>query len=170
MKRPKIPTNVPYLTTIIALTIVVIVLSVVLLQPNRPTTIDEKIIKKANFNVLAPSDYTAINQKSVSFDQNVGGISYSANLNDVTYAVSEQPTPDTFADSPNVYGYKLDQMRQFQDIQTSVGKITLTKPVEFGGQVVGVSNLNGTLMFVRADKQLNASQWKDFYDNLELIR
>jgi hypothetical protein len=161
--------KLPYITTTISLIVVAIVVSVSL-QPKKHYPIDEKILKKSNFTVLIPSEYKAVNQRTVSFNKEVGGLSYNATFNNVTYTVNEQPTPDIFSENPSVYGFKLDQMKQFQDLQTSIGKVTLTKPTEFGGQVVAVSNINGTLTFIRANQPLTEDQWKNFYNNLELIR
>jgi hypothetical protein len=167
MKKPKV---VNYLVPAIFIILIAIVIILLISESKNPYPIDQKIIKKANFVIAVPTDNKVVKKESVVFNQEAGALSYKANYKGTIFNVSEQPTPDIFTENGNVYGYKLDQMRQFQELQTSLGKVTLTKPEELKGKVVAVSNVNGNLMFITADKDLSKSQWQDFYNNLQLIR
>jgi hypothetical protein len=48
--------------------------------------------------------------------------------------------------------------------------VYLIRPGEQNGKEVGVLNSKGTLMFIKADKDLSGDQWKQLFNNLDIIK
>jgi hypothetical protein len=84
--------------------------------------------------------------------------------------ITEQNTPDPFNDIPQYYPTLLGKLNEYSEIQTSIGTVALTHPTELKGGQSAVSNTHGTLMFVRPQNNLSDSQWKNFFNSIDVIK
>lgn len=121
--------------------------------------------------IFLPSqkDFT-VEPNSVTFDVREKLLTFTAvSIKDQTrLVITQQPTPDTFTDIPQYYDKLVEAMGQYKQFDSLNGKVTLTKPTELKGGQTAVLNQNGTLMFVRPNKDLNDDDWRRFFNSLIL--
>jgi hypothetical protein len=79
--------------------------------------------------------------------------------------LSEQPTPDSFTDVPQVYDKVVDSMQEYQKFDVDVGTVHLTRPPSLNGKQAAVLNTKGTLLFAKPDKDLSEDQWRRFFNS-----
>jgi hypothetical protein len=109
------------------------------------------------------------NQNSVKYDDRIKLLSYQATLFGVHSVISEQPTPDSFTDIPQVYQKVLNSWKEYKNFSAPLGTVYLTRPGDQGGKQVAVLNAKGTLMFVKPDKDLTEDQWRQYFKSIEVI-
>jgi hypothetical protein len=107
---------------------------------------------------------------TVKYDSKLKLLSYQSSAFGINTTVSEQPTPDSFNDIPAVYQKVLDSWKEYASFGNSNGTVYLTRPGDQNGKEVGVLNSKGTLMFIKADKDLSNDQWKQLFNNLDIVK
>jgi len=100
-------------------------------------------------------------------DQLISFTSLAPTLINLTF--SEEPTPDQFNDISGYYQALLNNMNEYQETDTINGQVYLTKPESVNNNQVAVMNAKGTLMFVRAEKDLSISTWRQLFNNLIIV-
>jgi hypothetical protein len=129
------------------------------------------IKKQVTSTIFMPSGSQVQNKEgTVKYDSKLKLLSYQSSAFGVNTTVSEQPTPDSFNDIPAVYQKVLDSWKEYASFGNSNGTVYLTRPGEQNGKEVGVLNSKGTLMFIKADKDLSGDQWKQLFNNLDIIK
>lgn len=146
-----------------------IIISVLLIAPKNP--LPGAIRKQVNYVILAPvSGATVVDRESTKFDTKLKLLSFNATLNDIKMVISQQPTPDSFSDIPQVYDKVVANMNEYSKFDVIVGTVHLTRPKDLGGKQAAVINTKGTLMFVKPDKDLTDDQWRLFFKNIDTLR
>jgi hypothetical protein len=95
-------------------------------------------------------------------------LTYQTYVNSTRVVISEQPTPESFTDVPQVYDALITKLRGQDSFDTINGKVDITFPVELKGGQSAVMNSKGVLLFAHPDKQLTLDQWKQFFNSLEI--
>jgi hypothetical protein len=83
--------------------------------------------------------------------------------------LAEQAAPQSFTDVPQAYDALLNKLREYQDLNTSFGDVTLTRPVELNGGQSAVVNSKGTLIFAKPTRDLPDHQWQNIFNNMQLV-
>jgi hypothetical protein len=137
-----------------------------LLKPVIPSDIRHK----ASFPIFFParSSSLEVDKTTISYDDSNHGLAYTITLHGKRIVMSEQATPDTFADGP-VYAYLLQKSGEYDSVSTNIGKVSLTRPKELNGGQAAIVNPPGTLIFGRPDKDLSKEEWKEVFGSLEKI-
>jgi hypothetical protein len=128
-------------------------------------SIPSDVRKKAAFTIFIPSDSSAIkvDSSTLKYDDSNHGIAYQIAVNGKTVLMSEQATPDSFADGP-AYSYLLQKSQVYDALDTRIGKLSLTHPKELKGAQVGIINPPGTLIFARPTKDLTRDEWSQLFN------
>jgi hypothetical protein len=135
-------------------------------EPVIPSSI-QKAVASTIF-IPGPSA-TFINRKTVKYDSKTKLLSYQATAFGINTIISEQPTPDSFTDIPQVYDKFIDNLNQYSNFDTNNGKVFLTHPKELKGGQTAVMNSKGTLMFAKPDRALSGDQWRQFFKSLKTL-
>ncbi len=150
-------------------TVVVAALCAIVLMAwiNRPL-LPGNIRKQVSFVVLYPNSKThaRIDRSSIKYDSPKKILTYTATVASAHVIITNQATPGTFTDVPQLYDKLLVSLHSYNDFTTAAGKVSLTRPPNANNQQVAVVNTQGTLMFVRSDHDLSEDQWRRFFNNL----
>ena len=155
--------------TIIAVSIAVLVIAVagvtaVSLREKQP--FPEKALKN-NITVFAPEKiegYSVV-KETVKYNEQDKVLFYDVQTPHGRLAMAAQPTPEAFHDSAEVYPQLLNKMHQYKDLETSIGRVTLTMPEELKGQQSAVAHLRGTLIFAKPSANISDAQWQEVFNN-----
>lgn len=137
------------------------------------SVLPEDIQKKANFNIYAldkDDKIFTIDKKSINYDGKNNILLFTINGGGINTVITQQATPESFSVVQGGYQKLLESMRQYKEVKTRLGTVTLTKPEELRDQQIVVANPPGTLIFARPDKQLNDSWIQQLFDSLMLLR
>ena len=119
--------------------------------------------------IFVPNSPQVVNQKGTAkYNGNLKLLSYKANVFGVNAVISEQPTPETFTDIPQVYQKVLDSWNDYEDFNVPQGTVYLTRPGGKNATEAGVMNSKGTLLFVKPDKDLTDTQWRQLFNSIEV--
>jgi hypothetical protein len=135
--------------------------------------IPKEILKKTAFTVFTidPSDEIWSLDKSITtYDKSAGVLTLHFTNSSNKITATQQVTPDPFTDIPNYYSILLNKLFVYEEIQTSIGTVALTRPEELKGGQTAIINTSGTLMFYSPDKDLSSAQWKQFFTSLIVIK
>lgn len=131
--------------------------------------IPKSINSQISFSIYYPKKGApiAVDTQTVKYDTSNKFLSFVAkdNKSQSSITISEQATPDTFADPQvDLYPKELDKLNQYSDLTTPIGKVTLTLPKEYKGGQAAVLNNEGTLLFARPSSNLTNGQWQQFFN------
>ncbi len=121
--------------------------------------------------LLMPTDKTvaAIDQGSVKYDSKIKVLTYDVQLDGIKVVMSQQPTPESFIDVPDVYTKVLEGMNEYQKFELAIGVIHLTRPPDLKGKQSAVLNSKGTLLFASPEEDLTEDQWRRFFKDVQLV-
>lgn len=146
-----------------------LVIIVMLLGPKPPVPAEIKRAVTSTLLVPKARD-VAVNRESMKYDSQLTLLTYSAIAYGVKTVVSQQPTPESFIDIPQVYDKVVASMNEYKKFDTDSGTVHLTRPKDLGGKQAAVMNTKGTLMFVKPERDLSEDQWRKLFNNLEIIK
>lgn len=129
--------------------------------------------KKLTFPLFWPTKDSTItaSKQSVKYDPSVKLISYNAITNNgVRLIITEQETPTSFSDIPQVFSKLVETMSQYGVFDSQNGTVYLTHPKELKGGQAAVMNSKGTLMFVKPITALDDDSWKVFFNSLQIAK
>lgn len=152
------------------LLIIIFITSVVLTFISKDSALD--IAKKqVSFVVLVPSSSViTIDQESTKYDTNLNLLSYNVIVNDTRVIISEQPTPESFNDIPQVYDKILAGMNEYAKFDTGIGMVHLTRPNNLGGKQAAIINTKGTLFFAKPEKDFTEDQWRSIFKSIDILK
>jgi hypothetical protein len=156
-------------------TILVLVGIILFVTKNQKQIIPRDIAKKVSFTVYGPDQtgktgqYWKITSSKISFAADTGVVTLPIAKADTQIILTEQSTPDSFADLPQQYARMLGLLNQYAELQTPFATITLTKPKELGGAQSAVANKGGTLMFAKPSRDLSEIEWKEFFSTFIIL-
>lgn len=128
---------------------------------------------KLTFPLFWPAKDSTItaSKQSVKYDPSSKLISYNAiNNNGVRLIITEQETPTSFSDIPQVFSKLVETMSQYGVFDSQNGTVYLTHPKELNGGQAAVMNSKGTLMFVKPITTLDDDSWKIFFNSLQIAK
>jgi hypothetical protein len=151
---------------IFALGVIVVIVLLALPKPPIPGNIKQQLTS----TLLVPQDSRFIaNRQSVKYDSSLKLLTFNVAAFGQQLVVSEQPTPETFVDIPQVYQKVLDGMNDYYDFDVNIGSVHLTKPPQLKGKQAAVLNAKGTLLFAKPGSGLTQAQWQQFFNSLAVL-
>lgn len=121
--------------------------------------------------VFVPDSPDAIAEReTVKYDSKIKLLTYQLTIFGVSAVMSQQPTPESFVDIPQSYDKLAENMGSYKHFDTRDGVAHITRPKDMGGKQMGVLKSKGTLMFVKADKDLSDDQWQKFFNSLVVLK
>ncbi len=131
----------------------------------------EPVRKQISFLVFAPGDPYEVDPKSVSYDDKAKVLYFKAQAGSgAVLNFNEQATPDSFVDVPEVYSKLTEKLQEYKTLDTAAGRVSLTHPVELKGKQTAVVLSQGTMIFVRPDKDLSEDDWRELFNHLVIIK
>jgi hypothetical protein len=104
-----------------------------------------------------------VDRKTVKYDSGLKLLSFTASVGGISTVFSEQPTPDSFNDAPQIYDKVLERMNDYSKFDVVAGTVHLTRPSDLGGKQAAVMNTKGTLLFAKPDRDLSTDQWRRLF-------
>jgi hypothetical protein len=140
-----------------------------LLAPKPP--IPTPVKRQVTSTILIPKISDAVvDRQSVKYDKSLKLLSYTAIVYGVKTVVSEQPTPDSFVDIPQVYDKVVSSMGEYKTFEVDVGTVHLTRPKELNGKQAAVLNTKGTLLFAKPEQDLSDDQWRKLFGSFDILK
>ncbi len=132
--------------------------------------ISSEIQKKAGFTIFITdetSDWN-VDKQSVNLDREAGVLHMNWVKNDGsnTIIVTQQLLPSPFTDIPNYSTLFYSKLNQYQELQTPLGAVALTRPTEIQGGQSAVANVRGTLMFMHPEQDMTDADWKELFNQI----
>jgi hypothetical protein len=146
-----------------------VVIVVMLLAPKPPVPVDVK--RAVTSTILVPQAREVdVSRESMAYNSQLKLLSFTTVAFGVKAVVSEQPTPESFIDIPQVYDKVVTNMNEYSKFDSDSGTVHLTRPKDLGGKQAAVMNAKGTLMFVKPERDLSDDQWRKLFNGLEVIK
>ena len=114
-----------------------------------------------------PSDGWQLDPTSLRYNTTQKVVFLTYRKADLSLIITEQATPDPFNDIPGYYAKLIENLQGYQVIGTAFGNADLTRPTELKGQQSAVLNTQGTLMFMRPSRDMNADDWRRLFNHLQ---
>ncbi|HSX01851.1 MAG TPA: hypothetical protein VLI05_00895 [Candidatus Saccharimonadia bacterium] len=140
------------------------------LRPQPPISAD--IQKQLSFALIYPAASIGyvIDQSTVTYNGQAKALTFTAAGSSNRLVFSEQATPETFSDIPDYYQKLTEKLHDYEDFDSTVGHVALTRPDELHGGQSAVMNGSGTLMFVHPNRDLSADAWRKLFNNLQVSK
>jgi hypothetical protein len=154
-----------------AAVLVVVVIWLVVAYNESRAVLPSEIVKSVNYTVLVPGNakkYPVL-EESVKNDPASKVLSYSTTINNIKVVINQQAEPEAFTEPAaqvSIYQKLLENMKQYKDLHTDAGTVTLTRPTELQGGQAAVLNANGTLLFAQPTSDLSDADWQDFFNSI----
>lgn len=146
-----------------------VVIVVMLLGPKPP--VPAEIKRAVTSTILVPqARNVTVARESMKYDPQLKLLTYSAVAYGIKTIVSQQPTPESFIDIPQVYDKVVASMNEYKKFDTDSGTVHLTRPKDLGGKQAAVMNAKGTLTFVKPERDLSEDQWRKLFNNLAVVK
>ena len=156
----------------ISVIVVVVAIAAILYYFLRPQSVIPSATKaQLTSPLLMPTDQTVavIDRTSVKYDPKIKMLTYDVQFEDIKVVISEQPTPESFIDIPDVYTKMLESMNEYKKFELAIGVIHLTRPTDLKGKQSAVVNSKGTLLFASPKEDLTEDQWRRFFRTVDLV-
>jgi hypothetical protein len=136
----------------------------------RPKTIvPNTISSQLTITLFVPQVHDiAAARATVKYDSSLQLLTFIVPMDGTMLTVSEQPTPDSFVDVPAVYTKTIESMEGYETFDSAQGTVDLTRPTNNDNKQVAVMNTKGTLLFIKANRDLTTDQWKQFFHTLTI--
>lgn len=114
-------------------------------------------------------NYSTTDYRFTTAEGNVKILSYLIHLKTGTISVREQSQPLEFTEITEYKDRFLNNVaQQYDTVQTSNGIIYLGRLARQNNEQMGIMLERGLLVFMIPDKELDASQWRNLGDQLEI--
>ena len=118
---------------------------------------------------VKPESTLKADGKSYKYDASQKGFSFVASGGGTgRLTVSEQATPQSFIDIPDLYTKLVDNLNRYGAFNNQMGTVYLTRPKDQPRGQTAVINSNGVLMFVRSAGDLRDDQWRKLFQSFSL--
>lgn len=132
------------------------------------------IIKEISFPVFYPTSQSPVivNKSSFKYDSSTKVLSFIVTDAGQSITVTEQATPESFVDVPQVYTTLINSLNNYSSFDSLQGQVNLTYPKQFNNmQQSAVMNAKGTLMFAHdIASDLSNAQWQQFFNDLIVVQ
>jgi hypothetical protein len=156
---------------LIALVVGALVIVGLIVYPGKPP-IPPSIKAQLTSTLLAPigSDYQGAHQ-TAKYDSQKKLLSYRVHMSgEPSVTVSEQPAPSQFTDISGYYSQFINDLGEYESFGSVDGTVYLVHLKNQAGEQAAVLSDAGTLMFVKPDSSLSDSQWRAFFQAVQVIR
>lgn len=161
LKRPS--------TAAVAGLIVLVIVVGWFLYIREESSIPSEIKQKVYNTLIAPDDkIVEVDKESYKFNDDQKLLTYTAEFEGSSLNITQQPTPESFIDIPQVYEKVVAQMGEYSKFESRIGLVYLTKAKGQNNQIA-VTNTKGTLMFVKSSKDMSREVWMRFFNTFEVI-
>lgn len=114
-------------------------------------------------------NYSTTDYRFITAEGNVKILSYLIHLRSGTISVREQSQPLEFTEITEYKDRFLNNVaKQYDTVQTANGIIYLGRLARQNDEQMGIILERGLLVFMIPDKELDASQWRNLGDQLEI--
>lgn len=145
-----------------------IVIVAILLAPKYPFA--PSIRSKVTSTVFVPTGRgVVIERETAKYDSGLKLLTYNIQTAGTKMVVSEQPTPESFIDIPQVYDKVITGLNEYSKFDSEQGTVHLTRPKELQGKQSAVLNAKGTLMFIKPNRDLSLDQWRQLFSDLKTV-
>lgn len=146
-----------------------VVIGVILFAPKYP--FPPSIRSQVTSTVFVPTGQGIdVDRESAKFDAGIKLLTYNVQVTGTKIVVSEQPTPDSFVDIPQVYDKVIAGLDEYAKFESEHGTVHLTRPKELKGKQAAVLNAKGTLMFMKPERDLSADQWRQIFNGMKTTK
>ena len=152
--------------------VLVVIAAAVILGIKLSTPIVPGAIKKqVSIVILYPSsDGFKVEAGSWKYNSSLGLLSYLVSRGNTKLTISEQSSPPEFSEVPGTLDRLTSHLNTYSDFDTIQGHAYLTHPIELKGGQSALMNTKGTLLFAKPNHALSDSEWRDFFNSLDIIR
>ncbi len=142
----------------------------VLLRPRSP--LPAHVRQQLNFALVYPAPATqyAIDQQTITYNSQAKALTFTTAGPSGTLVFSEQATPDAFTDAPDYFQKLTEKLHDYEDFDSAMGHVALTRPDELNGAQSAVVNGNGTLLFIHPSHDLSTDDWRKLISNLQVAK
>jgi hypothetical protein len=128
----------------------------------RPKTIvPNTISSQLTITLFVPQVHDiAAARATVKYDSSLQLLTFIVPMDGTMLTVSEQPTA--------VYTKTIESMEGYETFDSAQGTVDLTRPTNNDNKQVAVMNTKGTLLFIKANRDLTTDQWKQFFHTLTI--
>lgn len=144
--------------------------SLIIFNVFRGSPLPDNIAKNVDYVVFIPDDPWTFDKNSMTFNDKAKVLSITATNGNSKLSISQQLTPAQFIDVPQYFPTLLQKLGQYDSFGTSKGTVYLTHPQEFAGKTQAVLNENGTLLFAAPSNELTPKEWREFFNNLQIVK
>jgi hypothetical protein len=135
--------------------------------------IPSQIRTQLNFSPFVLPDgtkeYSVTDYKFSTAEDKVQILSYLIHLENSTITLSEYPQPPEFTEIPEYKDRFLSNViNQYDTVQTANGMIYLGRAVKQNNEQLAIMIERGLLVFMKPDKELDSTQWRNLGDLLEI--
>ncbi len=120
--------------------------------------------------MVPQANTVVIDKASATYDAQLKVLVYKIAAYDTTLTVSEQPTPDSFTDIPELLQKVATNMQEYATFDTDIGTVHLAKPTQTDGKQTAIMNSKGTLMFISSKRNLSQDQWRKLFKTMVVIK
>lgn len=157
------------LIVVIVAVLGLVVIVAMLLGPKPPVPAEVK--RAVTSTILIPKTRNVVvSRESMSYNSQIKLLTYQAIVYGTKTVVSEQPTPESFIDIPQVYDKLVASMNEYSKFDSTSGTVHLTRPSNLKGKQTALMNAKGTLMFVKPESDLTEDQWRKFFNGIEVVK
>ncbi len=166
MKKPT-PKLLAVITYVILVMAIMLAGSLMIINRHKTNTIvvPDYIQNQLNFMPVLPKANTEnfnVNQDSFKYDPENKILSYTANGQSTAMTITEQAYPEVI-----IFDKFVGALGLYDEIETKVGTVSLTKPPTANSKQVAVLSYNNkVLVFIQAQNDLTKEQWKRVFDSL----
>ena len=157
------------LIVVIVAVLGLVVIVAMLLGPKPPVPAEVK--RAVTSTILIPKTRNVVvSRESMSYNSQIKLLTYQAIVYGTKTVVSEQPTPESFIDIPQVYDKLVASMNEYSKFDSTSGTVHLTRPSNLKGKQTALMNAKGTLMFVKPESDLTEDQWRKFFNGIDVVK
>ena len=119
--------------------------------------------------LIAPSGAVTTNRESATFGGQDNLLTFKASYGGKNLTFSEQPTPQSFNDIPGAYEKFASDLGKYDSFDSTLGHVDLVRIPKQNNLQAAVMNTQGTLMFIKPEKDLSTNEWREIFRTLKTI-
>lgn len=133
--------------------------------------IPRNIQKQINFAILVPSKTVSkVEKRTVKYSSTNKVLSFQSEYEGASLVISEQAFPDQFVDIPQAYDQFLNQLPTITSFGSVNGQVNIAEPPNLHGLTLIVMNTKGTFIFIHPSKNITENSWREFFNNLVVVK
>ena len=148
-----------------------VAISTVVLVKSNASALPKSIREQVTSTLIVPQGKAVtLDRASATYDSQLKVLVYRVNAYGAQVTISEQPTPDSFIDVPQVFDKIANGMQEYAKFDTDIGTVHLGRPTQIDHKQTAIMNSKGTLLFASAERDLSQDQWRQLFANMVTIK